>query len=403
MNNFSFYNPVEIVFGKGTISSLPKQLGKHAANAQRLLLLYGGGSIKKNGVYEQVLAALQDSSVEIVEFGGIEANPQYETCLKAVRVIEEHNCDFILSVGGGSVLDAAKFIAAAARTQTDDPWSIVTGETRVSDALPIACVMTLPATASEMNTNSVISRAEICDKRGWASPKVFPLFSILDPETTYSLPARQSANGIVDSFVHVMEQYLTYPVNSPLQDRFAEGILLTLIEEGPKVMADPQDYQARANIFWAATMALNRIIGVGVVQDWVSHAIGHEITAAYGIDHGRTLAIVLPGVMKYKQDKKREKLLQYAQRVWGITSGDDQSKIDQAIAKTEAFFESLGVPTRLKGYELSESEVPTRIAGQIGKKIAAANGGKTDLPGTGYGEHRDIGPAEVEAILQLRA
>jgi NADP-dependent alcohol dehydrogenase len=388
MNNFSYHNPVRIEFGRGSISRLGTLLDGVIPADVKILLLYGGGSIKANGVYDQVTRALVGR--DFAEFGGIEANPQYETCLRAVEAVRRENCGFILAVGGGSVLDAAKFIAAAAASQPNDPWGIITGDEEPTAALPLGAVMTLPATGSEMNTNSVISRKEIGDKRGWASDLVFPKFSILDPETTFSLPPRQSANGIVDTFVHVMEQYLTYPVNSPIQDRFAEGILLTLIEEGPKVMKDPENYDARANIFWASTMALNRLIGVGVAQDWASHGIGHELTALYGIDHGRTLAIALPGVMTLRREAKREKLIQYGRRVWGISIGDDQVIIDEAIARTVLFFESLGVPTTLKGYDLDES-----AADAVSENIRAK--------GWKLGEHRDIGPEEVRDLLRMRA
>ncbi len=388
MKNFTFHNPVEIRFGRGTIASLDEALSAHIGSEVKILLLYGGGSIKKNGVYEQVVQALGDRP--LVEFSGIEVNPEYETCVRAVETLKREGCGFILSVGGGSVLDAAKFIAAAAAMEVEDPWDIPCGRVKVERALPLAAVMTLPATGSEMNSNSVISRRELGDKRGWASDQVYPKFSILDPETTFSLPSRQSANGVVDSFVHVMEQYLTYPVNSPLQDRFAEGILKTLIEEGPKVMENPKDYDARANIFWASTMALNRIIGLGVVQDWATHGIGHELTALYGIDHGRTLALVLPGVMELRREAKKEKLVQYAERVWNISIGDDQVKIDEAIARTVLFFEGLGVPTTLKGYEL-DAGAADAVAQNIEKK------------GWMLGEHQDIGPAEVREILKLRS
>lgn len=384
MNNFRFKNPVEIRFGKGTIADLEELL----RDETKIFLLYGGGSIKKNGVYDQVKHALAGKN--IVEFGGIEANPQYETCMKAVKEVQASSATFVLSVGGGSVLDAAKFIAAAAVLENNDPWGIVTGDVSISTALPLGAVMTLPATGSEMNSNSVISRKERGEKRGWSSDHVLPRFSILDPETTFSLPERQAANGVVDSFVHVMEQYLTYPVNSPIQDRFAEAILLTLIEEGPKVLTDPGNYEVRANIFWASTMALNRLIGVGVVQDWATHGIGHELTALYGIDHARTLAVTLPGVMQFKRQQKREKLIQYAERVWNITQGDGDVKIDEAIAKTVLFFGKMGVPTTLGDYQLG-GEAAEAAAENIRKK------------GWKLGEHRDIGPEEVEQILLLRA
>lgn len=383
MNNFSYYNPVDVHFGKGTIAELPKLISPE----EKILLLYGGGSIMSNGVYDQVITAL--AGRDIVEFGGVEANPDFDTCLKAVETIREQGRDFILAVGGGSVLDAAKFIASVVKTPCSDPWKILTGEQPVDAALPLGSVMTLPATGSEMNNNAVISRRETMEKLAMSNRYMFPRFSILDPETTLSLPPRQVANGIVDSFVHVIEQYLTYPVNSPVQDRSAEGVLLTLIEEGPRAMHHPKDYPTRANLFWASTIALNKLLGVGVPQDWATHAIGHELTALYGIDHARTLAVVLPGLMSHKRDTKREKLLQYAERVWGVDQGDEEVRIDEAIARTILFFEDLGVPTTLGRYE-TDGQAPERVAGKfVGREK--------------IGEHADIGPEDVRAILTSRA
>ena len=258
MYNFEYKNPVKIIFGKDTISKVAGEIPKNA----KILLTYGGGSIKKNGVYNQVINALKE--VELMEFGGIEANPHYETCMKAVELVKNEKVDFLLSVGGGSVLDATKFIAAAALYQKGDPWDILVKGGKVEDAIPIGAVLTLPATGSEMNGNSVITRVSSLEKMAFSSPKVMPQFSILDPQCVFTLPDRQVANGIVDAFVHVMEQYLTFPVNSPIQDRFAESILTTLIEEGPKALANRNDYDAAANFMWSATMALNGLIGAGV-------------------------------------------------------------------------------------------------------------------------------------------
>jgi NADP-dependent alcohol dehydrogenase len=383
MYNFEYKNPVKIIFGKDTISKVANEIPGNA----KILLTYGGGSIKKNGVYDQVMNALK--GVELLEFGGIEANPHYETCMKAVEIVKAENIDFLLSVGGGSVLDATKFIAAAALYQKGDPWDILVKRGKVADAIPIGAVLTLPATGSEMNGNSVITRISTLEKMAFSSPKVMPLFSILDPECVFTLPDRQVANGIVDAFVHVMEQYLTFDVNSPLQDRFAESILTTLIEEGPKVLADRNDYDAAANFMWSATMALNGLIGVGVAQDWATHGIGHELTAFHGIDHARTLAIVLPGVMNIKRESKKEKILQYGKRIWGINEGTDNEKIDAAIAKTVEFFESVGLPTTLPEYDVPEESV-TKIVARFEKR------------GYKLGEKADIGYQEIEQILMDR-
>ena len=380
MENFEFFNPVKILFGKGQIAKLR---GAVPAGA-RLLVTYGSGSIKRNGVYDQVIANLQGHTVS--EFSGIEPNPAYETLMKAVEVVKRERIDFLVAVGGGSVLDGTKFIAAAARFE-GEPWDILAKNAPVNAAVPLGVVLTLPATGSEMNWFAVISRAGTQEKFPFASPLVYPKFSIIDPEVTFTLPARQVGNGIVDAFAHALEQYLTYPANAPLQDRFAESILLTLIEEGPKTLAHPTDYDARANLCWCATMALNGLIGLGVPQDWTTHMVGHELTALRGLDHAQTLAVVFPGVLAERKQAKRAKLLQYAERVWGLRTGAEDEKIDQAIQNTRTFFESVGVKTHLKDYGVAPDVVES-----VSKRLAAR--GWTTL-----GERQDIGPKEVEAIL----
>ena len=285
--------------------------------------------------------------------------------IKSLDIIKANEVDFILAVGGGSVVDGSKFIAAAAlfndEGESNDPWDIVSKKARVKKALPLACVLTLPATGSESNTGAVVTRDG--NKLPFASPLVRPIFAVLDPAVTLSLSDRQISNGVVDAFVHTMEQYLTYSVNGKVQDRFAEGLLLTLIEEGPKALAaeTSQDLEIRGNIMWAATMALNGLIGAGVPQDWATHMIGHELTGTHNIDHARTLSIVLPAVMKVCRDAKREKLLQYAERIWNITEGDEESRIDRAIESTEQFFEMMQVPTRLSHVELGEEDIDLLI------------------------------------------
>lgn len=358
MYNFDYKNPVKIIFGKGSIPRIAEEI---PAN-KKILMLYGGGSIKRTGVYQQVKDALKEFNV--LEFGGIEPNPHYETCMKAIRMVKAEKIDFLLAVGGGSVIDATKFIAAGALYPGDDPWDIIAfgKKTPPGEAIPLGTVLTLPATGTEMNGNSVITRASTQEKMSFGSPLVMPQFSVLDPECVFTLPDRQVANGIVDAFVHVMEQYLTFPVNSPLQDRFAEGILATLIEEGPKVLADRKDYDAAANFMWSATLALNGLIATGVPQDWSTHMIGHELTAFHGIDHARTLAIVLPGVMHVMRENKKEKLLQYGERIWGISEGDTGERIDRTIAQTVTFFESLGVPCTLPGYDVPVETIDRIVA-----------------------------------------
>ncbi|AJF74946.1 MULTISPECIES: alcohol dehydrogenase [Raoultella] len=358
MNNFDLYTPTRILFGKGAIENLRDQIPAGA----RILVTYGGGSVKKTGVLDQALSALSD--FEVLEFGGIEPNPSYETLMNAVKIAREQQITFLLAVGGGSVLDGTKFIAAAAHyDESVDPWEILeTYGQNVKSAIPMGSVLTLPATGSESNKGAVVSRKTTGDKRAFMSSHVQPVFAILDPVYTYTLPPRQVANGVVDAFVHTVEQYVTYPVDGKIQDRFAEGILLTLIEDGPKALQEPENYDVRANIMWAATQALNGLIGAGVPQDWATHMLGHELTAMHGLDHAQTLAIVLPVLWNEKRDTKRAKLLQYAARVWNITEGSEDERIDAAIAATRNFFEQLGVPTRLSGYGLDGSSIPALLA-----------------------------------------
>ena len=383
MYNFEYQNPVKIIFGKGEIN----KVGKNIPEGSKILLTYGGGSILKNGVYDQVMASLK--GFQVVEFGGIEPNPHYETLMKAVDVVKAENITFLLSVGGGSVLDGTKFIAAAAPFQKGDPWDILSKRAPVNEAVPIGAVLTLPATGSEMNGTAVITRVETMEKISFTSLKVMPVFSVLDPEVIFSLPQKQVANGIVDAFVHVLEQYLTFPVNSPIQDRFAESILVTLVEEGPKILANRQDYDAAANLMWSATMALNGLIGVGVPQDWATHVIGHELTVYHGIDHARTLAIVLPGVMNIKRELKKDKLLQLGERVWGILEGSADERIDRTILKTIEFFESVGIPTRLPDYGVATETIDT-ICSRFQKK------------GYKLGEKADMGSETIRMVLESR-
>jgi NADP-dependent alcohol dehydrogenase len=355
MLNFNFQNPTHIYFGEGQIEALSKEIPLNA----RVLLVYGGGSIKSNGVYQQVIDTLKDHTW--FEFSGIEPNPTYDTLMKAQEIIKKESIDYLLAVGGGSVVDGAKFIAAAALYEGDDPWDILAKQQAVKSALPIGAVLTLPATGSESNGNSVVTRDG--NKLPFSSALVRPLFAVLDPSVTLSLSDRQIGNGVVDAFIHTIEQYLTYSVNGKVQDRFSEGLLQTLIEEGPKALlpATKDDLEVRANIMWSATMALNGLIGAGVPQDWSTHMIGHELTGAFGIDHARTLSIVLPAVMKVRKEQKREKLLQYATRVWQINEGDDDTRIDQAIHLTEEFFKQMQVPTRLSHVDLGSSDIELLI------------------------------------------
>jgi NADP-dependent alcohol dehydrogenase len=350
-----------------------------------VLLLYGGGSIRRNGVYDQVKAALAGHR-QLVEFGGIEPNPLHETCMRAVASAREASVGFVLAVGGGSVLDAAKYVAAAVCFDGADPWEILTTcGAVVKRALPIGTVLTLPATGSEANGNSVISRQSTQEKLFFGSPLVFPVFSVLDPEATYSLPQKQVRNGVVDAFAHVMEQYMTYPADAPLQDRLAEAVVHTLVEVGPRTLAAPREYGPRASFMWAASLALNTLLGCGVPQDWATHMIGHELTAFYGLDHAESLAVVMPGAWTHQLERKRAKLTQLGQRIWGV------GKAEETIARTDAFFRSLAMPTRLSEYGISADDAAAKVL----KRFTAR--------GALLGEHGDLTPAQAAEILRLRA
>jgi NADP-dependent alcohol dehydrogenase len=383
MLNFTYQNPTKILFGKGQIANIPDEIPAGA----KVLLTYGGGSIHRNGVYEQMRKALAGHPV--VEFGGIEPNPEYKTLMQAVEIGRKEKVDLLLAAGGGSVLDGTKFIGAAIPFD-GDPWDILGTHAPVTSAVPMAAILTLPATGSESNSFAVISRAETGQKLAFSSPFGYPVFSVLDPEVTFSLPPRQVANGVVDAFVHTIEQYLTFPVGGHLQDRFAESILQTLVEVGPQTLVRPTDYDLRASFVWAATMALNGLIGQGVPQDWSTHMIGHELTALYGIDHARTLATVLPSMLRVQSAQKGDKLVQFAERVWGARVGSREQRIEAGIAATEKFFESLGVPTRLKAYGQVKADTASKVAHRL------AGNGMSKL-----GERQDVTPATVEKVLEL--
>lgn len=377
---FTYTNTTTVHFGENQIANIATDIPKD----KKVLFIYGGGSIKTNGVYEHVIDALKDHNYG--EFFGIEPNPKYETAMKAVEKIKAEGFDYLLAVGGGSVVDATKFIAAAALYEGEDPWEIMLTGEPIKAALPIGCILTLPATGSETNIASVMTRGE--DKLPFFSPLVRPLFAVLDPKVTLSLSPRQVSNGVADAFVHVMEQYLTYPVNAKVQDRFAEGLLLTLIEEGSKVLENPEDLEIRANIMWAATQALSGLIGSGVPHDWATHMLGHEMTALHGIDHGRTLTIVLPAIMDYCRKDKEGKLLQYAERVFGIKEGDVDARIDAAIEKTKAFFTSLDVPTSFADVNLNAEHIEPLVK----------NLEKHGM--TALGEHQKLGLDESRKIYE---
>lgn len=381
MLNFEFYNPTRIIFGQDTVKEIARYLPKDA----RVLILYGGQSAIKNGTIDEVKHVL--SPFYYNEFSGIEANPHFETLLNAVELVKKDKINFLLAVGGGSVIDGTKFVAQAALYR-DDPWQILTREgPKVKDALPIGVVLTIPATGSEMNCRGVVTRAKTQEKLSFRTELVYPKFSVLDPTKTYTLPKRQLENGLVDSFVHTLEQYLTYPVDAKVTDAFAEGVLRTLIEIAPDVINKTNDYNSRANFMWAATVALNGVLATGVPEDWATHRIGHELTALYGIDHARTLALILPVLWRLKITKKQAKLCQYAERVWDIHSGSELEKAEIAISKTIEFFESLGMKMQLSDYGVTKDiELLLQRLEKHGQ--------------TALGEHQDITLAVSRKILE---
>lgn len=381
MYNFEFQNPVKLIFGKGSIARIAEEIPAQS----KIMLTFGGGSVKRNGVYDQVIKALEDRNV--VEFWGIEPNPKYETLVEAIALARREGVDFLLAVGGGSVIDGTKFIAAAIPYE-GEPWDIITSNDIVRQTVPLATVLTLPATGSEMNNGAVISRRTTHEKFPFHSDLVFPRFSVLDPCVTFSLPKKMIAAGLADTFVHVMEQYMTYPVDARVMDRWAEGLLQTVMEISPAAMGDNPDYDTMANFMLCATMGLNGFIAMGVPQDWATHMIGHELTALHEITHGVTLAIVLPQLLRVMRQDKHDKLLQYATRVLGITEGDDEACIDEAIRRTEEFFHSLGIATRLSDYGVGQDTVD-----EIVRRFTER--------GAVWGERHDVTPDKVRKILEM--
>ena len=384
MRNFELYVPTKIVFGEGEI----KKLKDLVPADKKVLMLYGGGSIKSNGVYDQVKEALSDH--EVVEFGGIEANPEYQTLLKALHIIKTENIGFMLAVGGGSVIDGTKFLASAALYEGENPWDILANKIRTYEGFPFGTVLTLPATGSEMNSGAVVSRSETNEKLAMGGPGLFPIFSICDPTVVRTIPKRQLANGVADAYTHVLEQYMTYPTGAPLQDRISEGILQSLIEVAPKILEDPANYEDAANFMWCCTMALNGFIQKGVPTDWSVHMIAHELTAHYGIDHARTLAIVLPSAYEKKFEQKKEKLAQYGQRVWNINEGSVEETAKEAIKKTEEFYQSLGIDTKLSKYTDEYEGFSQKVAESLKAH------GMIKL-----GEHGDITPEVAAEIVEM--
>lgn len=385
MLNFELYNPTNLVFGKGQIEKLATLVPQGA----KILITYGGGSIFKNGIHAQVIENLK--GFEIVEFGGIEANPHFETLMKAVAVVKEQNIDFILAVGGGSVIDGTKFISAAAKFD-GDPIDILQKRLLIKDlsnVIPFGTILTLPATGSEMNSGSVVTIESTKEKLAFGGSTLFPKFSICDPTVIESLPKRQLQNGIVDAYTHVLEQYLTYVHDGFLQDRIAEGILQTLIEIGPKVVENPKDYALASNFMWSCTMALNGLIQKGVPQDWATHMIGHELTALYGIDHARTLAVVGPNLYRVMFETKKGKLAQYGQRIFNLTGTEDEIA-KQAIDKTVEFFHTMGMETKLSDYTKEYDSTANFIVNRFEER-----------GWLGLGEKQNITLEKVKSIVEM--
>ncbi|PKH66643.1 NADH-dependent alcohol dehydrogenase [Flavobacterium sp. ALD4] len=383
MLNFELYNPTNLVFGKGQI----EKLGELVPKGAKILLAYGGGSIFKNGIHEQVINNLQGH--EIVEFSGIEANPHFETLMKAVAIVKEQKIDFILAVGGGSVIDGVKFISGAVNYK-GDPIEILQKRILIKEnAVPFGTVLTLPATGSEMNSGAVVTIEATKEKLAFGGSALFPKFSITDPTVIQSLPKRQLQNGVVDAYTHVMEQYLTYPHEGYLQDRIAEGILQTLIEVGPKVVENPKDYALASNFMWSCTMALNGLIQKGVPSDWATHMIGHELTAMYGIDHARTLAVIAPSLYKVMFETKKEKLAQYGKRIFNLTGTDDEIA-NEAINKTVEFFHTMGMDTKLSDYTKDYDKTADFIVNRFDER-----GWK------GLGEKQNVTLDKVKAIVEM--
>lgn len=391
MLNFELYNPTNYIFGKDQIQKLTDLVPVNS----KILLAYGGGSIFKNGVHQQVIKAL--SGFEIIEFGGIEPNPHYETLMKAVEIIRSQKINFILAVGGGSVIDGVKFISAACNYE-GDAADILRKKILfkdVSKVISFGTVLTLPATGSEMNSGAVVTIAATQEKLTLGGSALFPKFSIVDPTVITSLPKRQLQNGVIDAFTHVMEQYLTYPHDAILQDRFSESILKTLVDVGPGVVENPEDYKLASNFAWCATMALNGLIQKGVPSDWATHMIGHELTALYNIDHARTLAIIGPNLYKVMFETKKEKLAQYGERVWNIQANPEaENQVDEialkAIEKTVEFFHKMGMVTKL-------SEV---VANHLGTSDFIVN--RFEERGwKAMGEKQNITLEKVKAIVEM--
>lgn len=382
IKNFTFQSPTKLIFGKGSIGALKREIPPD----KNILLLFGGSSLKTFGTYDKIKDALSNREF-LTEYSGIEPNPEYEQLLDCVDIVRKNNINYILAAGGGSVIDAAKFVALAALYE-GNPWHIVeTFGACCKAALPLSVIVTLPASGSEVNRDTVISRVSKKAKLPVGNSFIYPQFAILDPTLTYTLPEEQTANGILDTFVHVLEQYLTTDLNAKLQDRFAESILLTLIEEAPIVLSEPENYDSRSNIMLCSSMAMNGFLRAGVQGDWSSHMISHELTTLLGLPHARALAVIVPLILNYCIDSKKDKLVRYAREVWHISDCDKNKLAHVAIEKTVEFFHQLGFKTKLSDYSVGEKEIDKLVKQLISHQMIK------------LGENRNITPDVVRGIL----
>lgn len=384
MNNFNFYNPTKVIFGKGEIEKLKEEIPK----GNKVMMLYGGGSIKKNGIYDQVINALNEH--EVIEFGGIPPNPEYSVLMKALDLIKKEQVDFLLAVGGGSVIDGVKFLSSAVYYKGDDPWDILVNRIPTEIGFPFGTVLTLPATGSEMNSGAVVSRSEMKAKLAMGGPGLFPKFSILDPTVVNSIPKNQIANGLADSFTHALEQYMTYSIGANLQDRLAESVLRNIMDIAPVILNNQDNYQAQCEFMWSCTMALNGLIQKGVPTDWAIHAMGHELTALFGIDHARTLAILAKSHYEYNKKAKHSKLLQFGRRVLELNLESEDEIINKTIESIDSFYQSLGIQTKLSKYTTTYENT----AQEVRKRFE-------ERGWNGIGEHGTLSPADVEKIVEM--
>ncbi|MFD1020529.1 iron-containing alcohol dehydrogenase [Thalassobacillus hwangdonensis] len=386
MDTFTFQNPTKLIFGKDTLTKLPEEI---PAGTKRALMVYGGGSIKKNGIYDRVLAQFEKAGVEVFELGGVEPNPKLSTVKEGAKICKEEQVDFILAVGGGSVIDATKTIAAAAKYD-GDPWDLVTKKATPDGVLPFGTVLTLAATGSEMNAGAVITNWETNEKYGWGySPYTYPAFSILDPAHTVSVPRDQTVYGIVDMMTHLMEQYFHNPTNSPVQDEMIEGVLRSVIETAPKLLDDLASFEHRETILYAGTIALNGMLQMGYRGDWASHNIEHAVSAVYDIPHAGGLAILFPNWMKYNVEQDAARFKRFAVKVFGVDAAgkSDEEVAQEGIAALRSFWSSIGAPERLNDYNigLDKFDVIVDRAMRRGK----------------FGNFRQLDSIDVEKILHM--